>query len=414
MTVRVLKVECSGDVRRLRVTLPGPADGFDARAVMADIRKTVGCGYGWDAAEGSGCNDLAFTLKYKDEEGDLCTLVEASVDDFLTQATDAGEGAGTPLRLTVLRDSDGSAQRGEASSGPTDTAGAGSAQAQVGSKKDAIGCDWEGWRLPPQDKGGDSKGCGKSLWKGCRGPGWMKGGKDWMKGGKGKGKGWEADPEEEAPTEGVLAKREGVDAEHTVRIPQTKGDSKGCGKGLWKGCKGQGWMKGGKGWRKGTGPRACLFDLHRAGSLTPQSLANLVLQFLPILARRALRKQEKLNHIGNQWRGDLLPFLQSVDKQLDVLPELRALRPGLEAYFAGLETGRLGDFLTELLNVLVAASQRPPAEGGGSSRSQVAEVVMAVSEELLALIKVIFPMAFASPKAEVDAAAMCNSMTSAE
>merc|ERR1719226_457481 len=37
---------------------------------------------------------------------------------------------------------------------------------------------------------------------------------------------------------------------------------------------------------------------------------------------------------------------------------------------------------------------------------------MAVSEELLALARVIFPMAFASP--QVDAAAMYNSMASAE
>lgn len=85
---RTLKVEFEADLRRFRLRLTdekGPANQIRA------IHKAISTGFSLSEDE------PALVLKYKDDEGDLCTLVEATLEDFLSQPGDK------PLRLVASR-----------------------------------------------------------------------------------------------------------------------------------------------------------------------------------------------------------------------------------------------------------------------------------------------------------------------
>lgn len=83
--VTIVKVDLSGDLRRFHVELPADADAASKFALVLDqVRR------GYQLPEGA-----ELTLKYSDEEGDLCTLTEATIADCLLQAP-AG-----PLRLVA-------------------------------------------------------------------------------------------------------------------------------------------------------------------------------------------------------------------------------------------------------------------------------------------------------------------------
>lgn len=83
----MLKVFFEGEVRRFRIASPSTED---AREWLESVRMAVHEGLGLSPSLLQPC---ALTLKYKDEEGDLCTLADATAEDF---ATISGSG---PLRL---------------------------------------------------------------------------------------------------------------------------------------------------------------------------------------------------------------------------------------------------------------------------------------------------------------------------
>mmetsp|Transcript_82268 Transcript_82268/g.142952 ORF Transcript_82268/g.142952 Transcript_82268/m.142952 type:complete len:261 (-) Transcript_82268:64-846(-) len=81
MVLTVIKVVQAGDVRRFRVELPSPSakEGGSARDCCAAIQAAVQDGFATpDSAHG--CKPLI--LKYQDDEGDFCTLNEATVHDL--------------------------------------------------------------------------------------------------------------------------------------------------------------------------------------------------------------------------------------------------------------------------------------------------------------------------------------------
>lgn len=69
----ILKVDFDGDMRRINMTL---SEDAPASQKFKDIRLAVAQGFDMEESMLPG-------LKYKDEEGDVCTLVEASVEDLL-------------------------------------------------------------------------------------------------------------------------------------------------------------------------------------------------------------------------------------------------------------------------------------------------------------------------------------------
>jgi len=69
----VIKLDYDGDMRRISMTMP---EDSDSAQKLKGIRTAV--------AQGFGIEESALpALRYKDDEGDLCTLVEASVDDLM-------------------------------------------------------------------------------------------------------------------------------------------------------------------------------------------------------------------------------------------------------------------------------------------------------------------------------------------
>lgn len=115
-------------------------------------------------------------------------------------------------------------------------------------------------------------------------------------------------------------------------------------------------------------------------------IASLTFQFLPIMAQRAHRKQEKLNRVGTQQRELILPLLRRIAGQLDAVPGTEVVKGDLEAFISGKQAGKLGDCISALLKVLVAAEPK----------ASVAQLLKDASEELLDLLPKVFPMAFAS------------------
>jgi hypothetical protein len=69
----ILKVSCGSDTRRLR----GEWDhGAPSRQILASIRAVISESFGLES-------NAPYVVKYCDDEGDLCTLVDDTVVDFL-------------------------------------------------------------------------------------------------------------------------------------------------------------------------------------------------------------------------------------------------------------------------------------------------------------------------------------------
>mmetsp|Transcript_56644 Transcript_56644/g.171423 ORF Transcript_56644/g.171423 Transcript_56644/m.171423 type:complete len:392 (+) Transcript_56644:54-1229(+) len=87
MPERILKISFKGELHRLKLSL---RDGACAREAFDVVQCTVQRGLDLHGVAAS-----STICRYKDEEGDLCTLTEHSLDDWMAQGA---EGA---LRLTV-------------------------------------------------------------------------------------------------------------------------------------------------------------------------------------------------------------------------------------------------------------------------------------------------------------------------
>merc|ERR1719498_1466743 len=98
-----------------------------------------------------------------------------------------------------------------------------------------------------------------------------------------------------------------------------------------------------------------------------------MLQFLPILAQRAHRKQEKLNKLGPQMREGLLPLLHSVSARMDLVQDAKAVKPLLEEFISGSDTTKFGDFVAQLFKALSVCKDR----------HAVSEAITGVAPDLL-------------------------------
>lgn len=103
----VLKIDLEGDVRRFRITIP---ENADIETKWAMIQDEVRLGYQL-------AQDSSLTMKYRDEDGDMCTLVQETLPDCLLQAA-----SGTPMRLIASKSS--AAPEGPAAAAATPSAGA--------------------------------------------------------------------------------------------------------------------------------------------------------------------------------------------------------------------------------------------------------------------------------------------------
>jgi len=142
---------------------------------------------------------------------------------------------------------------------------------------------------------------------------------------------------------------------------------------------------------RSVGPQRLLGSLKAlqdAGKLTAAAVAGLALQFLPILAQRAHRKQEKLNRQGVELRPTILPVLRRLREHLQ---QVEHLVPLFDAFINGEDAEHLGDLLVAALKVL-----KDWVDSG--STVQVGEALVAVAEELVTLLPVLFPW-FAEPPA---------------
>ena len=132
---------------------------------------------------------------------------------------------------------------------------------------------------------------------------------------------------------------------------------------------------------------ACLKGMYCSGRLSAGVLASLALQFLPILAQRVSRKQEKINRKGVKLRrGPILQLLRSFCEQLETIPDSQHACEALHAYVVGNDTGHLGDGLAELLKCLAACK----------SRTRLAKALMAVGDEVVCVLPYLFPETFGS------------------
>jgi|Transcript_83013 Fe2+ transport system protein FeoA len=77
-STRLLKVKLDGDIRRARVELPNGGSAADKLVVLRDAVA---------ACFGTNVRDLP-VLKYQDEDEDMCTLIEASLEDMLQLSGD--------------------------------------------------------------------------------------------------------------------------------------------------------------------------------------------------------------------------------------------------------------------------------------------------------------------------------------
>jgi hypothetical protein len=114
-------------------------------------------------------------------------------------------------------------------------------------------------------------------------------------------------------------------------------------------------------------------------------ISSLVLQFLPILAQRAHRKQEKMNRIGGQHREMVLPLLKIALAGADTVSELQVgVKPLLEEFISGADDSKLGDCIAALLKALANAPDR----------ESVAALIRGAGTELLALLPQAIPDVF--------------------
>lgn len=83
---KIVKVDFQGDIRRLPINIPGH------RYFVDDLQKVISTAYGWDSQK-------TFVMKYYDDEGDLCTLVDVTVDDALALQS---KTSSVELKLVVV------------------------------------------------------------------------------------------------------------------------------------------------------------------------------------------------------------------------------------------------------------------------------------------------------------------------
>ena len=75
---RVVKFTLKDDTRRVKLDLLADAESSDA---FEGLQGAVLAAFGMASSEGE-----CVSLKYRDEDGDLCTLTSGSMDDFATFA----------------------------------------------------------------------------------------------------------------------------------------------------------------------------------------------------------------------------------------------------------------------------------------------------------------------------------------
>ncbi|CAJ1365550.1 unnamed protein product [Effrenium voratum] len=132
---------------------------------------------------------------------------------------------------------------------------------------------------------------------------------------------------------------------------------------------------------------ACFKGMHCMGRLSEKTLVSLVLQFLPIFAQRVQRKQEKINRKGVKLRDKkFLNLIKQVCEKFQDLPDTEKALTYLQAYHSGSDVNHLGDSLAELLRALVSCD-----------KASVAAALVAVAEDLLAVLPALFPDTFGAP-----------------
>jgi len=122
-------------------------------------------------------------------------------------------------------------------------------------------------------------------------------------------------------------------------------------------------------------------------------VGSMVFQFLPILAQRAHRKQEKLNKLGPQMRDALLPLLHSVSAHLDLIEEAKPVKPLLEEFIEGKDVTRLGDFVAALFKGISTCKDK----------QKVSEAITGVAPDLLTSLPQLFPDLFGATAPEGEA-----------
>jgi len=316
--MQTLKVEFEGDLRRLRLKLPQDIPEVEK---LHTIREAIRHGFSWSDDE-----HMGVTLKYKDEEGDLCTLVEATVEDFLAQP-----GSG-PLRLVATRPPPATPSRAPeppavrelaaATVSPAAPAAPDEPMAEAAPRPSPAAESASG-SAAPSAAGAAGRPCSEA--SGCN-------------------------------------DAFGSEASFTASHPSfTCGSSVGPWKLLM-----------------------CLRGLWDAQKMSAKMVGSMMLQFLPILAQRAHRKQEKLNRLGPSKREELLPLLRCVSAYIERVPEAAPLKSQLEDFISGRDVTKLGDFLAVLFKTLAMSKDR----------HGVAEAINGVAEQLLNFMPQIFPAMF--------------------
>lgn len=322
-----LKVEFEDDMRRFRLVMK---DEESPATKICDIHKAILNGFGLSDSDGP------LTLKYKDEDGDACTLVEATIEDFLDQPR------AKPLRLRATKPSRPVSNAADAALAPK-TVEAPLPQALSLPKPCPSNCGYQvTWHR--------THCCGQ-----CSGKPGKHGGRcdRLLIGQKADASGFSQDP------------------------PHPATSSWSCN------------LEG----SNSAGPRKllmCLRNLHDAGMMTSKMVASMMLQFLPILAQRAHRKQEKLNKVGAQKLEVLRPLLLNISAHLDLVEEARLLKPMLEEFLSGADVCRFGDFVAALFKALTTCK----------NRQAVSEAIQGVADDLQLTLPQLFPDLFDSTSTE--------------
>lgn len=290
---KTLKVELDGDLRRFRLRLE---DADSPAEKIRAIHFAISDGFSLGEV------DPPLILKYKDEDGDACTLVAATIEDFLAQA----EPGAKPLRLTASK----------------------AAQSHAASKD------------PPCNESGSVVAVAASA--------------------------------SLVSTAACVAETNCAAASTAVSSSMRGTAADGCHSvGPWK-------------------LLMCLRGLHEADMMSCKMVGSMLLQFLPILAQRTHRKQEKLNKLGPQMREALLSLLHSVSAHLDLIEEAHSVKPMLEEFITGTVVSRLGDCVAALFKALSTCKDR----------HAVSEAIVGVAPELLESLPKLFPDLFASSSKE--------------
>lgn len=286
-----LKVDLDGDIRRLRVK-----DGGRGEQERWEALNSAICGVFELPPDQLG-------LKYKDEDGDMCTLAKGTLHDCVSLAK------GSVIRLWAKRVENDNTPRVVATS--------------AGGTRTSTTLSEEPLKVPLERRRIESRMGGE------------------------------------------------------VQPPSLDGDVEDDG--------GDGPSRAGV---RGVGPwklLASLGSLRETGKMTVNMLASLTLQFLPIIAQRAHRKQEKLNRVGPQYREVVTPLLQLILVQVDKkLLGFGDIKVKMETFISGADTSKLGDCLSHFLRELVNIE----------SKTVVASVVKAASSELCELLPKLFHKAF--------------------